>query len=365
MATRSRTILRLQRTFRITVAWVIIAVLAALFESNVLQQRGLPNELGALLQAHTLRAAILGVFAGGLYMFVLRPRLRRLAFFPAFAIVAVCVACTIVITDAALPTLRSVEDDGADAIERVFNLAFLGRVIFYILLAGVTMIAVRLSDQYGSGGLPLLLGRYSKPRQEQRIFMFFDMRSSTRIAEELGHERFFNLLNDVYADITDPVIDTRGEIYQYVGDEVSVTWRLQRGLKDQRCLECFFRIREKLQQRAEHYKAAYGLVPEFKAGLHYGPVTAGEVGLVKKEPIFSGDAVNTAARIQSSCNRLGVDLLVSKDLLDMLRLTDNRFTRKPMGEIALLGKKNPIGLWTVERAGTTTRAPAFPAAQMQ
>lgn len=362
MATRSRTILRIQRTMRITLAWVLVALLAALFESNVLQQQGLPNELGELMRTHVLRAIFLGLAGGGLYMFVLRPRLRRIAFLPAFAIMALLVLATITLSNAVVPLIVTANFSLMGMFDRVFDLTFLGHFLFYSLLLGVTMIGVRLSDQYGSGGLPMLLGRYSKPRQEQRIFMFFDMRSSTRIAEELGHERYFNLLNDVYADITDPVIDTRGEIYQYVGDEVSVTWRLRRGVKDQRCLECFFRIREKLQQRAAHYLAAYGLVPEFKAGLHYGAVTAGEVGLVKKEPIFSGDAVNTAARIQNSCNRLGVDILVSKDLLDLLRLPEDRFTRKPMGEIALRGKKNPVGLWTVDRAtnavGSRTGDPA-------
>lgn len=356
MATRNRTILRIQRTLRITLAWVIVALLGALFESNVLQQRGLPNELAELIGVHTLRAVVLGFIGGGLYMFVLRPRLRRFAFLPAFAIMALLVLGTIVLTDAVVPLAMAGNFTLIGVLEGIFNLTFLGHFLFYALLLGFTMIGVRLSDQYGTGGLPMLLGRYSKPRQEQRIFMFFDMRSSTRIAEELGHERYFNLLNDVYADITDPVLDTRGEIYQYVGDEVSVTWRLRRGIKDQRCLECFFRIREKLQQRTAHYMAAYGLVPEFKAGFHYGPVTAGEVGLVKKEPIFSGDVVNTAARIQNSCNRLGVDMLVSKDLLDMLRLPEDRFTRRPMGEIALRGKKNPVGLWTVDRAGSVARA---------
>ena len=100
------------------------------------------------------------------------------------------------------------------------------------------------------------------------------------------------------------------------------------------------------------------------------PIPAkGANGLLTATPGSAGcDAgieVNVAWDIGTTPAVSEVDLLVSKDLLDMLRLTDSRFTRKPMGEIALLGKKNPIGLWTVERAGTTTRVPAFPAAQMQ
>jgi hypothetical protein len=48
-----------------------------------------------------------------------------------------------------------------------------------------------LNDQYGNGGISYLTGFYHKPRQEMRIFMFLDMRSSTAIAERLGHNNYF------------------------------------------------------------------------------------------------------------------------------------------------------------------------------
>ena len=50
--------------------------------------------------------------------------------------------------------------------------------------------------------------------------MFLDMRSSTTIAEKLGHERFYALLNELFHEISQPVLQTKAEIYQYVGDEV-------------------------------------------------------------------------------------------------------------------------------------------------
>jgi adenylate cyclase len=54
--------------------------------------------------------------------------------------------------------------------------------------------------------------------------MFVDLLSSTTIAEALGNEKYHNLLHDFYADITNPIIYNKGEIYQYVGDEVIVSW---------------------------------------------------------------------------------------------------------------------------------------------
>lgn len=88
------------------------------------------------------------------------------------------------------------------------------------------------------------------------------------------------------------------------------------------------------------------MAPTFKAGFHYGPVTTGEIGLVKKELIYSGDVVNTAAHIQNQCNVHGVDNLISQDLLDVLRLPSNYAVRE-IGSADLKGKRNAIKLWTL------------------
>lgn len=89
--------------------------------------------------------------------------------------------------------------------------------------------------------------------------MFLDMRSSTAIAEKLGHVRYFELLNEVYADITDPLVYTGAKCIS-TGDEVSVSWPLRKGLKDHRCIRCFG-IQSKLAERAEHYRQRWSGAP--------------------------------------------------------------------------------------------------------
>ncbi|MEO8587887.1 MAG: adenylate/guanylate cyclase domain-containing protein, partial [Flavobacteriales bacterium] len=179
-----------------------------------------------------------------------------------------------------------------------------------------------------------------------------------------GHVKYFQLLNELYADITDPIVYSRGEIYQYVGDEISVSWPLRRGVGRLRCIRCFLDIRAKLQRRAKHYEQRYGLLPAFKAGFHYGQVTTGEVGLVKKERIFSGDVVNTAARIQNSCNAHGVDNLMSRELLDLLR-PQAKFAVREIGSIALKGKRHTTSLWTIEHEDAMPVVPEGRAATVQ
>lgn len=190
-------------------------------------------------------------------------------------------------------------------------------------------------------------GKYHRPVEEDRIFMFLDMRSSTAIAEKLGHSRFFQLLNQFYSDTTNAIIDTWGEVYQYAGDEMIVSWSMVRGLHDHNCIRCFFKIKQAFEKNNARYLKEFGLVPEFKAGFHCGTVTTGEIGALKKELFFTGDVVNTAARVQSKCNELGVDLLVSDDLASQLKV-DGSYWMIPKGEFALRGKQERTRLLTLQ-----------------
>lgn len=74
---------------------------------------------------------------------------------------------------------------------------------------------------------------------------------------------------------------------------------------------------------------------------------AGEIGVVKRDIVFSGDVLNTAARIQSKCNEPGEDILVSKFLLDVLQTDGTDYRPKAMGSIPLRGKEESVALFIV------------------
>ena len=191
---------------------------------------------------------------------------------------------------------------------------------------------------------------YSKPFSEvERVFMFLDIRSSTTIAEELGHVQYFELLNDFFRDIAEPISNNKGQIYQYVGDEVVVSWPIEDGLTRANCIQCYFDIVDIIGDLTDKYKRKYDLKPSFKAGMHYGKVSTGTVGTLKKEIIYTGDVLNTASRIEGLCNKHNVDLLLSKSLVDILPL-NKAFLPKRIGEISLRGKSTEIMLFTIERS---------------
>jgi len=189
------------------------------------------------------------------------------------------------------------------------------------------------------------MSKYRMPKDEERIFMFLDLKSSTTIAEEIGHRLYFEFMSDFIADATIPILNNHGEIYQYVGDEIVISWRMDQGHFDPHCIQCFFDIRNQIEQLSPRYLAKFGVIPEFKAGLHYGNVTVGEVGVVKKDLIFFGDALNTTAHIRTKCNEYKAELLISSDLAG--KLNTEAYEMKCIGDTRLKGKKALVELNSV------------------
>jgi adenylate cyclase len=230
----------------------------------------------------------------------------------------------------------------------IFSPTFFINVFLFGFLVSITQFMLQVSDKFGPGILwKFITGKYYHPRQEERIFMFLDLRSSTTIAEKMNSKKFFALLKEIYADITEPILTSQGEIYQYVGDEVVVSWTVAKGLTDNNCFQCFLRIRQALEQRKEHYNRKYDLLPAFKAGLHIGEATVGEIGVIKKDIVYSGDVLNTTSRIQGECNNNNVNLLLSSDLLERMQFND-QYEQIALGEIPLKGKKEKILLYTIK-----------------
>lgn len=209
----------------------------------------------------------------------------------------------------------------------------------------VVIVFVRQLDRLLGPGVLLryLLGRYHRPRREARIFMFVDLKSSTSLAEELGHEAYYGLVNEFFRDISGPVLDNGAEIYEYVGDEVVITWKEKRGIKDAACIRTFFDIDKIIERKKHRYMDRFGVVPEFKAGVHLGEVMTAEIGDLKKGLVFNGDVLNTSSRIQGECNRLGRRFLSSADLLERLTLPHG-WKAEEMGPVMLRGKSEPLQL---------------------
>ena len=222
-------------------------------------------------------------------------------------------------------------------------------IYFYIVSVDIFMFILRQVNLFlGSNNLwRLLRGKFYTPREEERIFMFLDLKSSTKHAEKLGHIKYSKMIQDCFNDLG-VVIEDESEIYQYVGDEVILTWKLQDGLRNHNCINAYFNFKQQLNKRQEHYISNYNLNPHFKAGVHTGIVTVTEVGKYKKEIAYHGDTINTAARIQGKCNEFNQELLISGNLKNQLGTTKFNFNK--LDSIALRGKEKKVLIYAVHKA---------------
>ena len=163
------------------------------------------------------------------------------------------------------------------------------------------------------------------------------------LAETLGAEKYFAMLNTYFRDISEPILERGAEIYQYIGDEVVLTWPVDIALRDANCVRVFIEIMAEIHSRRKHYMKEFGCVPEFKAGLHYGEVITAEIGDLKKEIIYNGDVLNTTARIESMCNQYQHKLIASEELVRTLSLPEF-IDPISLGDISLRGKAEAVSL---------------------
>lgn len=94
------------------------------------------------------------------------------------------------------------------------SLGFAKDYFLWLFIVVCTIALLLISDKYGPGNLrSFFMGRYFRPKREEHIFMFLDLRSSTYIAQILGEQLYFNFIKDVIRDATPVILKYKGKIY--------------------------------------------------------------------------------------------------------------------------------------------------------
>ena len=208
--------------------------------------------------------------------------------------------------------------------------------------------------------LDIVLGRYHRPRAEERFFLFVDIVGSTPLAERIGPAAVHRFLGEVFRLASDPIDDHHGEVHQYVGDEIVVTWKAAEGRDGARPLACLFAIERALENAASSIEREFGVVPRLRAALHAGLVITGEVGVTRRAIVHHGDVMNTTSRIEQATRDLGRQFLVSADALERLADLDG-FVLEDLGPQRLRGRTEPIQVYGVAlKAGIQEVTPGRP-----
>jgi adenylate cyclase len=297
-----------------------------------------------------------GFAVGVVELFLLRNWFRGLPFLAHLLVKSLAILLVIYLTFAVL-NLLDVLIDGISW--QAYAQALFNRQTAVGLTEGLGIIAfllffVQLDRLLGPGLLlGYVTGRYHRPREEPRVFMFLDLKGSTTLAEEMDARQYFSFLYEYFAEMSEAILETNADIYQYVGDEVVLTWTVKSGIEEANCVRVFFLIEALIQAHREHFLSEYGVMPEFKAAVHAGDVITAQIGDIKREIVYNGDVLNTTARIQATCNQLGHKLLASEELVQRLTLGPE-YTVRSLGPVPLRGKGEAVNLYAVSLAGDGT-----------
>ena len=353
-------LLRIRQVMQITVLWIIAGVLVEL--NNAINYDVTTRShyfhfiFGNNAFEHLLITAsgplVGGLFAGSFIVFYQREKVRGRTYKEKLLIHSSLYVFYLLVFIGGVGILGALNNT-ADAPfwvkfrEDVFSLRVLRLIFIWYFIVVMTIFFLNVNEKYGAGVLRgLLLGKYHKPGKEERVFMFLDLKGSTAMAEQIGDEKYFAMLRYFYQVANEAIINTYGEIYQYVGDEIVISWKKSEGIRDANCLRCFKAVQEAVRIHSDNFMEDYGVVPGFKAGIHAGVVTTGEIGTIKKDIVYSGDVLNTTARIVALCNLYKEDLLIS-DLMyqELKEAKDYHFHF--IERVILRGKKKEMELWAV------------------
>jgi adenylate cyclase len=217
----------------------------------------------------------------------------------------------------------------------------------WLLCVGVGIFVLQMSRLIGYRALvDILFGRYHRSRMEERFFLFVDIAGSTALAERLGPDAVHRFLGEVFRVASDPIDDHQGEVYQYVGDEIVITWTVAEGRDAARPLACFFAVERALERAAPEFERAFGAVPRLRAALHGGSVITGEVGGSRRAIVYHGDVMNTASRMEQAARDLQRQFLVSGDALERLAGLDG-FAIEDLGLQQLRGRAAAMHVYAV------------------
>jgi adenylate cyclase len=344
---------RLPNRVQIVLSFTLIAaaVGAVYSQANVFADGGPPFSLNSVARG-AMTGAIIASILTSLEVFVLAapagarlrqaPFLAHIALKTLFYLIVIVFALTLGGTAFPAPGERALE---------------LRSLAFSLIASFIFVFIFDINRLLGQNVLlNFVFGRYHHPRLEERVFLLIDMEGSTGFAERLGELAFHRLINRFVVDLTEPIVAARGEIHRYVGDELIVTWKLNEGIADARCIGACFAAMDRLARRAPAYEREFGAAVAFRAGLHCGPVVTGEMGTIRKEIVFLGDTVNTAARIQDFCRQTGDRVLASADLIDRLALPPG-VAKRSLGDLRLRGKESEVALYALTKSSPTPPEP--------
>lgn len=172
--------------------------------------------------------------------------------------------------------------------------------------------------------------------------LFCDIRNFTSMVGNMKPKEVVRMLDTYYSKMTEVIKTYNGVITQFTGDEIFVTFGAPMSIKDPEISSAYCAI-EMIKKLEEINRELTDILPQeltVGIGLNYGSIIAGNLGSDDRLTYaITGDAVNTAKRIESLTRDLSNTILISETIYEK---TKELFSTKPWGEVSLKGKEKKI-----------------------
>jgi PAS domain S-box-containing protein len=183
--------------------------------------------------------------------------------------------------------------------------------------------------------------------QLEVALLFCDIRRFTTMAEQLSPQDVVHFLNEYYSMMSDVIKQHNGVINQFVGDEIFVSFGAPIPIENPEIssVHCAQEMVKKLKKINNVLSSTVNDEIVIGIGINYGPIIAGNLGSDDRLSYsITGDAVNTAKRIESLTQHLPNAILISQKIYDK---TKDIVKTKPLGEVEIKGKNKKVGVFQV------------------
>ncbi|PCD76731.1 CHASE2 domain-containing protein [Pseudothioclava arenosa] len=178
-------------------------------------------------------------------------------------------------------------------------------------------VAPEVLSDIEAGGHQLELGGVTK----EVTVLFSDIRGFTPLSETLSATELVEMLNALFTDLGREILSERGTLDKFIGDAIMAFWNAPLDVED----HALHAARAALRMRAalagfNRQAAARGRPPIALAiGFATGVVCVGNIGSRDRFNYTAiGEAVNAAARIETSCRRIAYDIVTTEHAVAMI-----------------------------------------------
>ena len=189
--------------------------------------------------------------------------------------------------------------------------------------------------------------------------VFADLAGSTSVGERLDPEALRDLQTRYFEAMRRALERHGGTVEKYIGDAVMAVFGIPVLHEDDalRAVRAAVEMRDAMAGLNRELERDLGVGLELRVGINTGEV-AGADG-ADGHGFVTGDAVNTAARLQSEAPPGGIVVGAQTR-----RLVEGAARLRPHGPVTVKGKRRPLRVWQVERivdaGGRFTRGSAVP-----